>query len=84
VARAESAGVARRRDPVARLRRRAAAFHDTNRVGAILSTLTGDVQTIQSFASVSTLNIFTGAIRLVGMIVVMFLLRWIFALITLR
>ena len=59
------------------------AFYDTNRVGTILSTLTGDVQTIQSFASVSTLNIFTDAISLVGMIIVMFLLRWDFALIAL-
>jgi subfamily B ATP-binding cassette protein MsbA len=57
------------------------AFYDTNRVGTILSTLTGDVQTIQSFASMSTLNILTDAISLVGMIVVMFLLRWDFALI---
>jgi ABC-type multidrug transport system fused ATPase/permease subunit len=59
------------------------AFYDTNRVGTILSTLTGDVQTIQSFASMSTLNILTDAISLVGMIVVMFLLRWDFALIAL-
>jgi ABC-type multidrug transport system fused ATPase/permease subunit len=59
------------------------AFYDTNRVGAILSTLTGDVQTIQSFASTSTLNIFTDAMSIVGMIVVMFLLRWDFALIAL-
>ena len=57
------------------------AFYDTNRVGTILSTLTGDVQTIQSFASMSTLNILTDAISLIGMIVVMFLLRWDFALI---
>jgi ABC-type multidrug transport system fused ATPase/permease subunit len=59
------------------------AFYDTNRVGTILSTLTGDVQTIQSFASMSTLNILTDAISLIGMIVVMFLLRWDFALIAL-
>ena len=59
------------------------AFYDTNRVGTILSTLTGDVQTIQSFASMSTLNILTDAISLVGMIVVMLLLRWDFALIAL-
>src|SRR5262249_33641184 len=42
-----------------------------------------DVQTIQSFASGSTLNIFTDAVTLVGMIVVMFWLRWDFALIAL-
>ena len=48
------------------------AYYDTNRVGTILSTLTTDVQTIQSFASTSTLNIFTDALTLVAMIVVMF------------
>jgi subfamily B ATP-binding cassette protein MsbA len=59
------------------------AFYDTTRVGTILSTLTSDVQTIQSFASTSTLNIFTDIITLAGMIVVMFWLRWDFALIAL-
>src|SRR5271157_4288222 len=59
------------------------AYYDTARVGTLLSTLTSDVQTIQSFASVSTLNIFTDTLTLAGMIVVMFLLRWDFALIAL-
>ena len=59
------------------------AYYDTNRVGTILSTLTSDVQTIQSFASASTLNIFTNTLTVVGMIVVMFLLRWDFTLIAL-
>jgi len=59
------------------------AFYDTNRVGTILSTLTTDVQTIQSFASTSVLNIVTDALTLVSMVVVMLLLRWDFALIAL-
>jgi ABC-type multidrug transport system fused ATPase/permease subunit len=59
------------------------AYYDGTRVGTILSTLTTDVQTIQSFASVSTLNIFTDTLTLVGMIVVMLWLRWDFALIAL-
>ena len=59
------------------------AFCDTTRVGTILSTLTSDVQTIQGFASTSTLNIFTDTITLAGMIVVIFWLRWDFALIAL-
>jgi ABC-type multidrug transport system fused ATPase/permease subunit len=57
------------------------AYYDTTRVGTILSTLTGDVQIIQSFASTSTLNIFTNTLTLVGMVVVMLGLRWDFALI---
>ncbi len=57
------------------------AYYDKNRVGTILSTLTTDVQTIQSFLSTSTLNIATDALTLVAMIAVMFILRWDFALI---
>jgi ABC-type multidrug transport system fused ATPase/permease subunit len=59
------------------------AYYDITRVGTILSTLTTDVQTIQSFASTSTLNIFTDALTVVAMVVVMFCLRWDFALIAL-
>jgi ABC-type multidrug transport system fused ATPase/permease subunit len=59
------------------------AYYDATRVGTILSTLTGDVQTIQSFASMSTLNIFTDSLTIVGMVAVMFWLRWDFALIAL-
>ncbi|MBV9516096.1 MAG: ABC transporter ATP-binding protein [Mycobacteriaceae bacterium] len=63
------------------LQRLSLAYYDTNRVGAILSTLTSDVQTIQSFASASTLNIFTNTLTVIGMVVVMFLCRWDFTLI---
>ena len=63
------------------LQRLSLAYYDTNRVGNILSTLTSDVQTIQSFASVSTLNIFTNTLTVVGMVVVMFMCRWDFTLI---
>jgi ABC-type multidrug transport system fused ATPase/permease subunit len=59
------------------------AYYDTTRVGTVLSTLTSDVQTVQGFASTSTLNIFTDTLTLAGMIVVMFWLRWDFALIAL-
>jgi ABC-type multidrug transport system fused ATPase/permease subunit len=59
------------------------AYYDTTRVGTILSTLTSDVQTIQSFASTATLNIFTNALTVVGMIAVMLLCRWDFTLIAL-
>jgi subfamily B ATP-binding cassette protein MsbA len=59
------------------------AYYDNTRIGTILSTLTGDVQTIQSFASMSTLNIFTDMLTLIGMIVVMFWLHWDFALVAL-
>jgi subfamily B ATP-binding cassette protein MsbA len=59
------------------------AYYDDTRVGTILSTLTSDVQTIQSFASVATLNMLTNSFTVVGMIVVMVLCRWDFTLIAL-
>jgi ABC-type multidrug transport system fused ATPase/permease subunit len=59
------------------------AYYDTNRVGTILSTLTGDVQTIQNFISMSTLKILTNVLTLGGMVVVMTWLRADFALIAL-
>jgi ABC-type multidrug transport system fused ATPase/permease subunit len=63
------------------LQRLSLAYYDTNRIGAILSTLTSDVQTIQNFASASTLNMFTNTLTVVAMVVVMFLCRWDFTLI---
>jgi ABC-type multidrug transport system fused ATPase/permease subunit len=59
------------------------AYYDTTRVGTLLSTLTGDVQTIQAFASSSTLTILTDTLSLAAMVVVMLWLRWDFALIAL-
>ncbi|MCW2511551.1 MAG: ABC-type multidrug transport system, ATPase and permease component [Mycobacterium sp.] len=59
------------------------AYYDHNRVGAILSTIMTDVQTIQSFASVSTAGMVTDTLTIFGMVIVMFALRWDFALIAL-
>jgi ABC-type multidrug transport system fused ATPase/permease subunit len=58
-------------------------YYDHNRVGGILSTIMTDVQTIQSFASVSTSNLVTDTFTIFGMVIVMFVLRWDFALIAL-
>jgi subfamily B ATP-binding cassette protein MsbA len=58
-------------------------YYDHNRVGAILSTIMTDVQTIQSFASVSTAGLVTDTFTIFGMVIVMFALRWDFALIAL-
>jgi ABC-type multidrug transport system fused ATPase/permease subunit len=66
-----------------RLQQLSMAYYDSTRVGALLSTLTSDVQTIQNFASTSTLNIFTNTLTVAGMIVVMLLCRWDFTLIAL-
>jgi ABC-type multidrug transport system fused ATPase/permease subunit len=63
------------------LQRLSLSYYHTHRVGTILSTITADVTTIQSFASQSVLAIFVDLLTIGGMLVVMFVLRWDFALI---
>lgn len=63
------------------LQRLSLGFYDTHQVGAILSTLTSDVKTIQNFASSGTLGILVDLMTIVGMLGVMFWLEWDFALI---
>ena len=58
-------------------------YYDHNRVGAILNTIMSDVGTIQVFASSSAVTLVTDLFTIFGMIIVMFVLRWDFALIAL-
>jgi ABC-type multidrug transport system fused ATPase/permease subunit len=64
------------------LQRLSLRYYHTHQVGAILSTITGDVATIQNFVSVIMLMMLKDVLTIVGMLVVMFALRWDFALIT--
>lgn len=59
------------------------SYFDTHRVGPILSTLTDDVDTIQEFASASTLGIATDLLTIVGMLALMLWLQWDFTLVAL-
>ena len=52
-----------------------------HQTGALLSTITSDVQTIQGFASSSTLGIVVDMFTIVGMLFIMFWLNWDFTLI---
>ena len=56
-------------------------YYSTHDLGTLLSTITADVQTIQSFASSSTLGILVDLITISGMLVIMFWLNWDFTLI---
>jgi ABC-type multidrug transport system fused ATPase/permease subunit len=56
-------------------------YYSTHDLGTLLSTITADVQTIQSFASSSTLGIFVDLLTIGGMLVIMFWLNWDFTLI---
>jgi ABC-type multidrug transport system fused ATPase/permease subunit len=63
------------------LQRLSLSYFHTHQVGAILSTVTDDVLTIQSFISLSLPGMTTDLLMICGMLVVMFALRWDFALI---
>jgi ABC-type multidrug transport system fused ATPase/permease subunit len=57
------------------------AYYDTHQTGTLLSTITSDVGTIQTFASSATLGILVDLLTIVGMLGIMFWLNWDFALI---
>jgi len=65
------------------LHRLSLRFYDTAKTGALMSTITSDVATIQSFASSSTLSIIVDIITIVFMVGLMFWLDWDFTLIAL-
>jgi ABC-type multidrug transport system fused ATPase/permease subunit len=63
------------------LQRLSLSYYDTHATGGILSTITTDIQTVQSFASSSTLDILVDLVTIVGMLGLMFWLNWDFTLI---
>jgi ABC-type multidrug transport system fused ATPase/permease subunit len=63
------------------LQRLSLGFYNTHQTGTILSTLTTDIQTIQGFASSSTLSILVDMLTIVCMLGLMFWLNWDFTLI---
>jgi ABC-type multidrug transport system fused ATPase/permease subunit len=63
------------------LQRLSLGYYDTHQTGALLSTITTDIQTIQGFASSSTLDILIDLLTIVLMLGLMFWLNWDFTLI---
>jgi len=63
------------------LHRLSLRYYDTAKTGALMSTITGDVSTVQSFASSSTLGIVVDLLTIVFMLGLMFWLDWDFTLI---
>ncbi len=63
------------------LQRLSLGYYGTHQTGTILSTLTTDIQTIQGFASSSTLSIIVDLLTIVCMLGLMFWLNWDFTLI---
>lgn len=63
------------------LQRLALRYYDTHQIGNMVSTITSDVSTIQSFASTALLSILVDGLTIVGMLAVMLYLNFDFALI---
>jgi subfamily B ATP-binding cassette protein MsbA len=63
------------------LQRLSLRYYESHQTGAILSTLTTDIATIQSFASSGTLGILVDTFTIIGMLGLMLWLDWQFALI---
>jgi subfamily B ATP-binding cassette protein MsbA len=59
------------------------AFHDQKRTGDLISRVTDDIDSIQSFITSGLLNLLVNVITLLGMIGVMLYLNWKFTLIAL-
>ncbi len=63
------------------LQRLSLGYYDTHQTGNLLSTMTTDIQTIQGFASSSTLSILVDLLTIVAMLGLMFWLNWDFTMI---
>ncbi|MEO7654039.1 MAG: ABC transporter ATP-binding protein, partial [Bryobacteraceae bacterium] len=65
------------------IQRLSLAYHDQSRTGDLISRVTSDIDSIQSFITSGLLGAFISSLTLVGMIGVMFYLNWRFTLIAL-
>ena len=63
------------------LQRLSLTYYDNHQIGNIVSTITSDVSTIQSFASTALLSILVDSLTIIGMLGVMLYLNFDFALI---
>ncbi|MFL6435960.1 MAG: ABC transporter ATP-binding protein [Terriglobales bacterium] len=72
-----------RRSLYSHLQRLSLAYHDHKRTGDLISTVTSDIDSIQSFINSGLLGVLINLITLLGMVGVMFYLNWRFTLIAL-
>lgn len=57
------------------------AYHDNKRTGEVISTLTTDIDAVQSAVTAGVLDALYDALTLVGMVAIMFILDWRFTLV---
>jgi ATP-binding cassette subfamily B protein len=72
-----------RRTLYSRIQRLSLSYHDHSRTGDLISRVTSDIDSIQSFIVSGMLSTLINSLTLAGMVVVMFYLNWRFTLIAL-
>ena len=72
-----------RRTLYSQMQRLSMAYHDQRQTGDLISRVTSDIDSIQSFIVSGLLGVLINIITLLGMIVVMFYINWQFTLIAL-
>jgi ATP-binding cassette, subfamily B, bacterial len=65
------------------IQRLSLAYHDQKRTGDLISTVTSDIDSIQSFIASNLLDALINVLTLAGMVAVMFYINWQFTLIAL-
>jgi ATP-binding cassette, subfamily B, bacterial len=70
-----------RRDLFSHLQRLSLTFHRRQRIGDLMARLGGDIQSLQDFVVSTGTSIFTHALTVVGMVVVMLATDWRFGLV---
>jgi ATP-binding cassette subfamily B protein len=72
-----------RRTLYAHIQRLSLSFHDESQTGDLISRVTSDIDTVQSFVTSGLLSVLIDLMTLIGMVVIMFFMNWQFTLIAL-
>lgn len=62
------------------IQRLSLAYHDEKRMGDLLSTLTGDIQSVREMVESSIVGLFINTLAIGGMVTIMLMMDWRFAL----
>jgi len=72
-----------RRTLYAHIQRLSLSFHDASQTGDLISRVTSDIDSVQSFVTSGLLSVLIDLLTLIGMIAIMFCMNWRFTLIAL-
>jgi ATP-binding cassette, subfamily B, bacterial len=72
-----------RRTLYAHIQRLSLSFHDESQTGDLISRVTSDIDSVQSFVTSGLLSVLIDCLTLVGMVAIMFCMNWRFTLIAL-